>query len=371
MEPTASRLFSPFDLRSVRFRNRIGVSPMCMYACGPDGLATPWHMVHLGMRAPGGAGLVVAEATAVAPHARISPADLGLWSRAHADAFAPITQFISGQGCVPGIQLAHAGRKGSTRSPWIGRDAVPESEGGWQVQAPSPLLFSPLNAMPREMSGADIARTIGEFGAAAGLAFEAGFRYVELHLGHGYLAHQFLSPLTNRRTDDWGGDFDGRTRFARELAKAARAAWPDELPLAARLSITDWVEGGWTADEAVRLAGLLGEAGVDLVVCSSGAIVPGAMPPDGPIMQLSFAARVRAQAGVASGAVGQITEAAQAEQIIASGGADLVFLARAMLRDPFWAVHAAEALGAPAPWPIAYDRAVGQRQGRVQRPQRP
>lgn len=358
--PDISPLFSPIKLRGVELRNRIGVSPMCQYMCAADGLATPWHLVHLGARAAGGAGLVVAEATAVSPHARISRADLGLWSNAHAKALQPVTRFIAGQGAVAGVQLAHAGRKGSTQVPWVGRKRVPPSAGGWDVQAPSALQFSPDNAMPREMTQADIERTIVEFADAARFAHLAGFRYVELHLGHGYLAHQFMSPLTNRRRDAWGGDFENRTRFAREVAKAVRSAWPGDLPLAARLSMTDWMADGWSLHESVQLARLLGEVGVDLIVCSSGAIVPGAQPPEGPGMQIPFAARVRHEAGVASGAVGLITEPAQAESIIAEGQADVVFLARAMLRDPNWAVHAAETLGLPAPWPLPYGRAVAR-----------
>ncbi|MDB5860153.1 MAG: NADH:flavin oxidoreductase/NADH oxidase [Ramlibacter sp.] len=355
-----SALFSPLEIRGVRLRNRVGVSPMCQYACGPDGLATPWHLVHLGARAAGGAGLVVAEATAVAPGARISPADLGLWSQAHADALRPVVDFISAQGAVAGVQLAHAGRKGSTQAPWVGRKAIPLDAGGWEVQAPSALPFSADAALPREMGEGEIARAIADFAEGARWAAMAGFRYVELHLAHGYLAHQFLSPLANRRQDRWGGDFDGRTRFAREVVRAVRAALPAGMVLAARLSMTDWVEGSWGPDDAVRLAGLLGADGADLVVCSSGAIVPGAQPPQGPGMQIPFAARVRREAGIAAGAVGGITEPGQAQAIVAEGQADLVFLARGMLKDPNWALHAAEALGAQAPWPRPYARAVAR-----------
>lgn len=354
-------LFSSYSLRGTRLRNRIGVSPMCQYACGADGIATPWHLVHLGCRATGGAGLVVAEATAIAPDARISPADLGLWSPAHADALRPIAAYIATQGAAPGIQLAHAGRKGSTQAPWIGRKAVPREDGGWDVQAPSAMLFSDDSAMPRAMGERDIERVVGEFAVAARLAADAGFRFVELHLAHGYLAHQFMSPLSNRRDDDWGGSFDNRVRFAREVARAVRAAIPDELALAARLSVTDWTDGGWSPDDALRLARLLSADGVDMVVASSGAILPGAQPPGGPISQLPYAARLRSEAGVATGAVGSITQAAQAQAIIAGGDADLVFLARAMLKDPYWAIHAAEALEAPASWPVPYARAVARR----------
>lgn len=354
-------LFTPLTLRSVTLRNRIGVSPMCLYACASDGLATPWHMVHLGARAAGGFGLVVAEATAVSPRARISANDLGLWSAAHADALAPITRLVSDQGAVPGIQLGHAGRKGSTQAPWIGRKATMPHEGGWEVLAPSAIPFGPDSAEPREMDESDIEATLQEFAHAANLALRAGFRYVELHLAHGYLAHQFLSPLTNRRQDRWGGHFEGRSRFARELVRHVRSAWPRELPLAVRLSMTDWIEGGWTEDEAVRLAGLLRDAGVDLIVCSSGGIAPGSAPRQTPGMHVPAATRVRSAAGVASAAVGLITEPEQAQAIVSEGRADMVFLARATLRDPNWALHAAEALGEEAPWPICYRRAVARR----------
>ena len=357
-------LFAPFRLRAVEFRNRIGVSPMCQYTCAPDGLATPWHLVHLGTRATGGAGLVVAEATAVAPEARISPADLGLWSAAHAQALAPVTAFIAAQGAVPGIQLAHAGRKGSTQGPWIGRRALAPHEGGWPVQAPSALRFSEHGALPSAMDEAAIDGVVASFAAAAGHAVAAGFRYVELHLGHGYLVHQFLSPLTNHRSDRWGGAFEHRVRLARAITRAVRAALPEGVPLAVRLSMTDWIDGGWQVDDAVRLAALLREDGADLLVCSSGAIVPGSAPPGGAAVQVPFAARVRAEAGLAAGAVGGITEAAQAQTIVAEGTADLVFLARAMLRDPYWALHAAEALQVEASWPVAYARAVARRSAR-------
>jgi 2,4-dienoyl-CoA reductase-like NADH-dependent reductase (Old Yellow Enzyme family) len=334
---------------------------MCQYQCLADGLATPWHLVHLGARAAGGAGLVVAEATAVSPQARISDADLGLWSAAHADALRPVAAFLSAQGTVPGIQLAHAGRKGSTRVPWRGREPLHPGAGGWPVQSASALPFSEHSPAPREMDAADIDQAIDSFVQAARFAHDAGFRYLELHCGHGYLAHQFLSPLTNRRSDAWGGSFKNRTRFVRDAAAAVRKAWPDALPLAVRLSMTDWLEGGWTVDESLRLAADLRGAGVDLVVCSSGAVVPGSQPPQGPGMQVPFARRVRQESGIAAGAVGDITQAQQAEDLVAHGGADLVFLARAMLRDPQWALHAAEQLGQPAPWPAPYARAIGRR----------
>ncbi len=355
-----SNLFDPLSLRGLSLPNRVGVSPMCIYSCEPDGLATPWHLVHLGARAVGGAGLVVSEATAVSPEARISNADLGLWSADHAQALRPVTAFIRAQGSVPGIQLAHSGRKGSTPRPWMGRQPLPPAEGGWGVQAPSPVPFSEHSAVPTEMSERDIEQCTADFVQAARLAHDAGFLYLELHFGHGYLAHQFLSPLSNLRQDDWGGSFENRSRFVRDTATVVRAAWPDELPLAVRLSMTDWREGGWAPADAVRLTADLRAVGVDLIVCSSGAIVPGSHPPEGAGMQIPFARQVRDESGIAVGAVGEITQAAQAQEIIASHGADLVFLGREMLRNPHWAVHAAEALGQAARWPKPYARAVAR-----------
>lgn len=355
-------LFDPVTLRGLQLPNRIGLSPMCMYACEPDGLATPWHLVHLGSRAVGGVGLVVTEATAVSPEARISNADLGLWSQAHADALRPVVGFIEAQGSVAGIQIAHAGRKGGTPRPWLGRRPLTRADGGWDVVAPSPLPFSEHSMAPLEMSGADIARTTADFVRAARLAHDTGFRYLELHFGHGYLAHQFLSPLTNQRQDEWGGSFENRSRFVRDTATSVRAVWPDNLPLGVRLSMTDWRDGGWDLDDAVRLAAELRVLGVDLVVCSSGAIVPGSNPPEGAGMQIPFARRVREEVSIATGAVGEIKRAVQAQNLISSGGADLAFLGRAMLRDPYWAIHAAEELGLPAQWPAPYARAVARKQ---------
>ena len=353
-----SVLLSPIKLAGLTLRNRIGLSPMCQYACKADGLATDWHLVHLGARAAGGAGLVVAEATAVSPGARISPGDLGLWSRAHADALVPVTRFIRAQGAAAGIQLAHAGRKGSTQIPWVGRDAVSVADGGWQILAPSAIPFAAKSVTPHAMTGADFDATIADFAGSAGLAHEAGFDYVELHMGHGYLGHQFLSPLSNQRTDGWGGDFEGRTRFVREVAKAVRVAWPAGKPLAVRLSCTDWQPGGWDIDEAARLATLLRTDGVDLVVCSSGAIVPGSVPAAIRGVHAPFSERVRRESGIATGLVGGITEASHAEQLLQDGHADLVFIARAFLDDPNWALHGARNLGEQAPWPDAYARAV-------------
>jgi 2,4-dienoyl-CoA reductase-like NADH-dependent reductase (Old Yellow Enzyme family) len=351
-----SVLFSPLKLREVTFRNRVFVSPMCQYS-SRDGLPTDWHLVHLGSRAVGGAGLVMVEATAVSPEGRISPTDSGLWSDEHAQAFRRIAAFVREQGAVPGIQLAHAGRKASTAMPWRGEGPVAPGDGGWQPVAPSPLAFAESYPVPREMTLADIEALRGDFAAAARRAAEAGFEVVELHMAHGYLLHEFLSPLTNRRTDGYGGSVESRMRLALEVALEVRAAWPQRLPLFVRVSATDWVEGGWDLSGTVELARRLKEAGVDLIDCSSGGIAPGVRVPVGPGYQTPFAAAVRREAGIATGAVGLITQPAQAEQIVATGQADAVLLARETLRDPYWPLHAAHALGADVPWPVQYLRA--------------
>jgi 2,4-dienoyl-CoA reductase-like NADH-dependent reductase (Old Yellow Enzyme family) len=352
-----SPLFAPLSVRSVGFKNRVFVSPMCQYSCGTDGLATSWHLVNLGRFAVGGAALVFTEATAVSPVGRISPHDLGIWSDVHAQALAPIAAFIKAQGAVPGIQLAHAGRKGSTGLPWQGGGRLAPENDGWVPVAPSAVSFSPTYPEPVALDADGIADIVGQYVAATKRARQAGFEVIELHAAHGYLVHQFLSPLANRRTDAWGGGFDGRTKLALDIVSAVRDAWPAELPLFVRISATDWVEGGWDLPQTVRLAKGFRERGVDLVDCSSGGLVPGVEVPVGPGYQVAFAEAVRREAGVATGAVGVITEPAQAEEIVASGSADGVFLARAMLRDPNWALHAAHALGVSAPWPVQYERA--------------
>lgn len=351
-----SVLFTPLRLRGVELRNRVAVSPMCQYSA-VDGRAEPWHLVHLGSRAVGGAGLLIAEATAVLPEGRISPADLGLWSDPHAAALAPIAAFIESQGAVAGIQLAHAGRKASTAPPWSGGGPVAADDGGWTPVAPSPLPFAPGHPEPAELGTAAIDAVVEAFAAAAGRAARAGFRVVELHMAHGYLLHEFLSPLTNRRNDAWGGSLENRMRLPLAVARAVRAAWPEELPLFARLSVTDWVEGGWDLPSSIVLASRLRELGVDLVDCSSGGLVPQARIPTGPGYQVPFAAAIRREAGIATGAVGLITAPEQAEQIVATGEADLVLLARELLRDPYWPLHAARALGAETAWPSQYLRA--------------
>ncbi len=351
-----SVLFSPLELRGVRFENRVFVSPMCQYSC-VDGVPNDWHLVHLGSRAVGGAALVLTEATAVSPEARISPADAGIWSDAHAEAWARIAGFVAENGAVPGVQLAHAGRKASTGVPWQGGGCVRPEDGGWEPLAPSAVPFGDGSPLPREMTAADIDRAVAQFADAARRALAAGFRVVELHMAHGYLCHEFLSPLSNRRSDSWGGSLENRMRFPLAVARAVRADWPPELPLMARLSATDWVEGGWTTDEAVAFARRLKAEGVDWVDCSSGGSAASARVPVGPGYQVPLAARIRAEAGVATAAVGMITEPAQAEQVVATGQADAVLLARQLLREPYWPLRAARELGAEARWPAQYLRA--------------
>lgn len=350
-----SILFSPLILRSITFRNRIFVSPMCQYS-SHDGLPADWHLVHLGSRAVGGAGLVVVEATAVSPEGRISPDDSGIWSDVHAEAFVPITRFIREQGSVAGIQLAHAGRKGSCTPPWLGGGPLGLEACGWQPLAPSAVHFDVGHPVPRALTLDELDEIEGQFRAAARRAVLAGFQVVELHMAHGYLLHEFLSPLVNFRNDDYGGSLENRLRFPLRVARAVREEWPDELPLFVRISATDWVEGGWDIDQSVLLARRLKEIGVDLIDCSSGFAVPDEPIPFGPGFQVPFAARIRTEAGIASGAVGCITEPAQAEQIVATGQADAVLLGRQMLRDPYWPLHAAKTLGVDMDWPNQYLR---------------
>jgi 2,4-dienoyl-CoA reductase-like NADH-dependent reductase (Old Yellow Enzyme family) len=347
-----SHLFSPFTLKSITLRNRVGVSPMCMYS-SEDGLATDWHLVHLGARAAGGAGLVIAEATAVSPEGRITPADAGLWSDRHVEPLRRINQFIQSQGAVPGIQLAHAGRKASAARPWEGGAHLADDKGGWPVFGPSAIAFGgSLNKVPREMTLEDIGRVQRDFVAAAKRSLTAGYQWLELHAAHGYLGHEFLSPLSNRRTDQYGGNFENRIRFVVETTRAVRAVWPDHLPLTVRLSCTDWVEGGWTIDESVELSRRLKAEGVDLIDCSSGGTSLAAKIPLTPGYQVQFADRIRREAGIATAAVGLITEPKHADDIVRNGQADLVYLARELLRDPNWPLRAARALKVePLPLP--------------------
>jgi 2,4-dienoyl-CoA reductase-like NADH-dependent reductase (Old Yellow Enzyme family) len=353
-------LFSPFQLRSVSFPNRIGVSPMCEYS-SHDGFAADWHLVHLGARAQGGAGLVILEASAVTPEGRISSADLGIWKDEHIPNLQRIAAFIHSQGARAGIQLAHAGRKGSMSAPFTGERLLQPSEGGWQPVAPSALAFSPAYAVPQALDQPGIDAVVEAFRLAAHRAFKAGFDLVEIHAAHGYLLHQFLSPLANKRADAYGGSFENRTRLALQVVDAVRAAWPAHLPVLVRISATDWAQGGWNVDESVQLARLVREHGVDLVDCSSGGMVPNAQIPLGPGYQVEFAARIRSEAGIPTAAVGLITDPTQANAIVAQGQADLVLLAREMLRDPYWPLHAAAALGDAVSWPPQYLRAAPHR----------
>src|SRR2546427_2527273 len=351
-------LFDELQIRDVRLVNRIAVSPMCQYSC-KNGLATDWHLVHLGSRAVGGAALVFAEATAVLPEARISPQDLGIWSEAHIEPLARIAKFIHAQGSVAGIQIAHAGRKASTVRPWDGVGKLAEHEGGWSdIVAPSAIAFAPNYPMPAAVTTERISAVVDAFGKAAQRALDASFRLLEIHSAHGYFLHEFLSPLSNHRSDLYGGSFVNRTRIVREVVGKVRRFWPDRLPLFIRISSTDWVEGGWDIEQAVELARSLRTLGVDLVDCSSGGNVADAKIPLGPGYQVPFAERIRRDAGILTGAVGMLTEAHQAEQIIRSGQADIVLLARQMLRDPYWPLHAAAQLGQSISWPAQYLRAA-------------
>ena len=352
-----SQLFSPLSLRSVTLRNRVGVSPMCQYSC-VDGVANDWHLVHLGAFATGGAGLVMTEAAAVAPEGRISPRDLGIWDDAQVPILRRLTDFLHAQGAVAGIQLAHAGRKASTRPPWEGGGRIAPGEGGWtNVVAPTALAFDSNYPEPRALGVEEMPGVVDAFRSATRRALEAGFGLIELHAAHGYLLHEFLSPLSNRRTDDYGGALPNRARLTLEVVDAVREAWPERLPLMVRISATDWAEGGWTLDESVQLARWLRERGVDIVDCSSGGLAAGVTIPLGPGYQIPFARRIRQDAGVPTAAVGMITEAEQAERVVAEGDADLVLMAREFLRQPHWPLLAAHTLGATVRWPVQYERA--------------
>ncbi len=363
-----TRLFDELRLRDLTLRNRVAMSPMCTYAASGDGLAgvaDEGHVVHLASRAAGGVGLVITEATAVEARGRISPQDLGLWDDRHVDGLRRVTEAVHSHGAAAAVQLAHAGRKASTHRPWApgaavaGRGAVTDAEGGWPVVSATGTPFSPALRTPRRLHEGDLAGVVAGFEAAAERAHAAGFDAIELHAAHGYLLHQFLSPLVNDRSDGYGGGFAARTRLLLEVVAAVRRVWPDAKPLFVRVSATDWVEGGWHDDDTVRLARELRGAGVDLVDCSSGGAIPGVAVPVAPNYQVRFAERVRREAGMPSGAVGGIVSAHQADAIVAEGRADLVLLGKALLREPYWALHAARALGVPAPWPAKYGWAVG------------
>jgi 2,4-dienoyl-CoA reductase-like NADH-dependent reductase (Old Yellow Enzyme family) len=350
-------LFTPLPLRSLTLANRIVVSPMCEYS-SVDGFANEWHLIHLGSRAVGGAALVFTEATAVTPEGRISLEDLGIWSDAHIPMLERIVDFIHGQRSAAGMQLAHAGRKGSTAAPWKGHDAIPISAGGWEPVGPTGDPFSKTYPVPRALDAAEIPALVQAFKAAARRALAAGFDLVEVHAAHGYLIHQFLSPLSNTRTDQYGGSFDNRVRLCLEVVDAVRSVWPERLPMFVRISATDWVDGGWDVEQSIALCRRLRDRGVDVIDCSSGGNVANADMPIGPGYQTSFAGQIKNAADIATGTVGLITSPAQADHVIRSGQADCVLLARELLRDPYWPLRAARELGHVVPWPAQYLRAA-------------
>ena len=349
-------LFTPITIRSLTLKNRIVVSPMCEYS-SVDGFANDWHLVHLGSRAVGGAALVIVEATAVSPEGRITPADLGLWKEDHISFLQRINEFIVSQGSVPGIQLAHAGRKASHHIPWKGGKALSPDEGAWQTLAPSAVAFSDGEPKPKEMTIEDIKQFINNFEQAVKRALKAGFQVIEIHGAHGYLLNEFLSPLSNHRTDEYGGSFENRARLILEITAATRKLIGEEMPLFVRISATDWVEGGFTADDAVQLARLLKDKGADVIDCSSGGNSPAQKIPVGPMYQVPFAEKIKKETGMLTGAVGLITSASEAEQILSNQQADLIVLARQLLRDPYFPLHAAKELGVDIQWPVQYERA--------------
>ncbi len=352
-----THLFEPLKLREIAFANRIGIPPMCQYSA-LDGMASDWHFVHYGSRAVGGAAMMIVEATAVTAQGRISPGELGLWDDKHIEPLARIAAFSKAQGCVAAIQLAHAGRKASVGLGWQAQNTLSVAEGGWRIVAPSPLPFGENSAVPDELDEAGIAHIIAQFVAAAHRAFDAGFEAIEIHAAHGYLLHQFLSPLSNCRIDAYGGSFENRTRLVREVVSAVRAVRTERLPLLIRLSATDWVEGGWDVDQTVELCRGLKDLGVDMVDVSSAGLLPAAKIPVGPGFQTGFSARVRREAGINTAAVGLITSPAQADHIIRSGQADMVLLGREILRNPYWPLYAAQTLGQATGWPLQYLRAA-------------
>jgi 2,4-dienoyl-CoA reductase-like NADH-dependent reductase (Old Yellow Enzyme family) len=354
----SASLHEPLTLRGVTMRNRIGVSPMCQYS-STDGFANDWHVVHLGSRAVGGAGLVITEATAVTADGRISPFDLGIYRDEHLEVLSRIARFVSAQGAVPGMQLSHAGRKASSDAPWRGGKPLTPGEGGWlPIWAPSAIPFGDRSPVPTALDRDGIAAIVRAFRDAASRALTAGFEVIEVHGAHGYLLHEFLSPLSNQRTDEYGGSFENRVRLFVEVVEAVRTVWPESLPLLARFSGTDWVEGGWDLEQSIALARLLAPLGVDLIDCSSGGIIPGVRIPVGRGYQVEIAERIRREGGIPTAAVGMITDATHADAIVRSGEADMIFLARQLLRDPYWPLHSAKVLGASVTWPVQYQRAV-------------
>jgi 2,4-dienoyl-CoA reductase-like NADH-dependent reductase (Old Yellow Enzyme family) len=351
-----AQIFSPLKIKDVVLKNRITISPMCQYSA-TDGFATDWHLVHYGSRATGGAGLIIQEATAVSPEGRISPGDLGLYRPEHVEKLKIITQFIEQQGSVPGIQIAHAGRKASCAVPWEGGLQIPLKEGGWRTVSASALAFNPEDEIPLLLDEAGIRKVISDFRTSAERALLAGFKVLEIHAAHGYLMHQFFSPLTNHRNDSYGGSFENRIRLLLEVLGAVQEVWPANLPLFVRISATDWAEGGWNPDEAVQLCLILKSKGVDLIDCSSGGLIPGVRIPVGPGYQVGFSERIRKEAGILTGTVGLITKADQAETILSSDAADLVLIARESLREPYFPLKAAKDLGEDISWPLQYARA--------------
>lgn len=351
-----SELFSPLQIRNIQLKNRIAVSPMCMYS-SRDGFSNQWHLVHLGSRAVGGAGLIFTEATAVSPEGRITPDDLGIWQDEHISGLKEITSFLDEHGAVPGIQLAHAGRKASHTSPWQGGKAISTTEGGWQTVAPSAIPFLEGEPAPEALTEEGIRKVIADFRSAAVRALEAGFKVVEIHAAHGYLLQEFLSPLSNQRTDAYGGSFENRIRLLLEVTAAVREVWPEDYPLFIRISATEWTEGGWTGEDSVALAAVLKDKGVDLLDCSSAGNTPRPNIPLEPGYQVQFAESIRKETGMLTGAVGLITDARQAESIIANRQADLVLLARESLRNPYFPLQAAQELGVEVNWPDQYLRA--------------
>jgi len=351
-----SKLFTPLKIKDITFRNRIVVSPMCQYT-SKDGFATDWHLVHLGSRATGGAGLIIQEATGVSAEGRISAADLGIYNDLHIEKLQQITTFIHEHGSVAGIQLAHAGRKASCAEPWKGGKQVKEKDGGWKTMAPSAIPFYEEEDAPVALDSAGIQKVISDFKNAAGRALKAGYKLIEIHAAHGYLVHQFLSPLSNHRKDNYGGSFENRIRLLLEIIDSIKEVWPENLPLFVRISATDWADGGWNPDEAVRLSSLLKLKGVDLIDTSSGGLVHSAKVPVGPGYQVPFAERIKRETGILTGAVGLITESHQAEAILEKEQADLILIARESLRDPYFPLHAAHILGDDIDWPLQYKRA--------------
>ena len=368
-----SKLFSPLKIRAVELKNRIVVSPMCMYS-SEDGFANDWHMVHLGSRAIGGAGIVMTEATAIAPEGRISPSDLGIWKDEHIDVLKRITGFISLHGSVPAIQLAHAGRKASRSEPWNGDKLVDSANGGWQPVAPSPIAFTDGYAVPEELTKEGIEKVISDFKAAAKRAKEAGFKIIEIHGAHGYLVNEFLSPFSNKRNDNYGGSFENRIRLLLEIVENIRSVWSEDYPLFVRLSATEWAEGGWTIDDTIALGKILKNKAVDVIDCSSGGNILGVKIPIVPGYQVPLSEKIRKETGIMTGTVGLITKPEQAEEIISKGQADLILMAREMLRDPYFPLHAATEMGIDIDWPEAICKSkkeIGIKQFRVSSVQQP